>query len=94
MTTMREMIEMSDAALSRAEVEAKVEEHFRKVSADLPIWKRVRGVYFWEDDLPKTAKRSVKRRDVAAEIARQRKKSEETKGALAVASALPRATDR
>ena len=75
-----------DPALSRPEVEAKIEEHFRKVSADLPIWKRVRGVYFWEEDLPKTAKRSVKRRDVAAEIARLRKKSEETKGALAVAS--------
>ncbi|HVV50971.1 MAG TPA: AMP-binding protein [Polyangia bacterium] len=75
-----------DPALSRAEVEAKIEDHFRKVSADLPIWKRVRGVYFWDDDLPKTAKRSIKRRDVAAEIARRRKKTEETKGALAVAS--------
>ena len=75
-----------EPALSRGEVEAKIEEHFRKVSADLPIWKRVRGVYFWEEDLPKTAKRSVMRRDVAAEIARQRKKTEETKGALAVAS--------
>jgi long-chain acyl-CoA synthetase len=75
-----------DTSLSRPQVEAKIEEHFRKVSADLPIWKRVRGVYFWEEDLPKTAKRSVKRRDVAGEIARQRKKSEETKGALAVAS--------
>ncbi len=75
-----------DPSLSRAEIEAKLEEHFRKISADLPIWKRVRGVHFWEGDLPKTAKRSVKRREVAAEIARQRRKSEETKGALAVAS--------
>jgi long-chain acyl-CoA synthetase len=75
-----------DPALSRAEVEAKIEEHFRKVSADLPIWKRVRSVHFWEGDLPKSAKRSVKRRDVSAEIARQRKKTEEAKGALAVAS--------
>jgi long-chain acyl-CoA synthetase len=72
--------------LSRAELEAKIEEHFRKVSADLPIWKRVRALHFWEGDLPKTAKRSVKRREVAAEIARQRRKTEETKGALAVAS--------
>ena len=74
-----------------AEVQAKVEEHFRKVSADLPIWKRVRGVHFWEGDLPKTAKRSVKRREVAAEIARLRRKNEETKGALAVASGRGRA---
>ena len=75
-----------DPALSRPEIEAKIEEHFRKVSTDLPIWKRVRGLHFWTEDLPKTAKRSVKRRDVAAEIARLRKKTEETKGALAVAS--------
>jgi long-chain acyl-CoA synthetase len=75
-----------DPALSRPDIEAKIEEHFRKVSADLPIWKRVRGLHFWTEDLPKTAKRSVKRREVAAEIARLRKKAEETKGALAVAS--------
>ena len=56
------------------------------MSADLPIWKRVRSLHFWTEDLPKTAKRSVKRRDVAAEIARLRKKTEETKGALAVAA--------
>jgi long-chain acyl-CoA synthetase len=74
-----------DPALSRAEVQARIEDHFRKVSADLPIWKRVRGVHFWDEDLPKTSKRSIKRRDVAAEIARLRRKSEETTGALAVA---------
>jgi long-chain acyl-CoA synthetase len=75
-----------DPALSRAEVEAKIEEHFRKVSADLPIWKRVRGLHFWPGDLPKTAKRSVKRREVAKEIAGLRRDSDETKGALAVAA--------
>jgi long-chain acyl-CoA synthetase len=75
-----------DPALSPAEVHAKIEEHFRKISADLPIWKRVRAVHLWEGDLPKSAKRSVKRREVSAEIARQRRKTEETKGALAVAS--------
>ena len=76
-----------EPALSRTEVQERIEEHFRKVSADLPIWRRVRLVHFWEGDLPKTAKRSVKRRDVAAEIARARKTSEETTGAIAVASA-------
>ena len=44
-----------------------------------------RGVHFWEGDLPKTAKRSIKRREVVAEIARLRRKHEETKGALAAA---------
>ena len=42
-------------------------------------------VHFWDGDLPKTAKRSIKRREVAAEIARLRRKNEETKGALAAA---------
>src|SRR5262245_6474776 len=74
-----------DSSLSAAEVTAKVEEHFRKVSTDLPIWKRVRSLHIWDGDLPKTEKRSIKRRDVAAEIARLRRKHEETKGALAAA---------
>ena len=55
------------------------------MSTDLPIWKRVRSLHFWEGDLPKTEKRSIKRREVAAEIARLRRKNEETKGALAAA---------
>ena len=74
-----------DTSLSAAEVTAKVEEHFRKVSTDLPIWKRVRSLHVWEGDLPKTEKRSIKRREVAAEIARLRRKNEESKGALAAA---------
>jgi len=74
-----------DTSLSAAEVAAKVEEHFRKVSTDLPIWKRVRSLHIWDGDLPKTEKRSIKRRDVAAEIARLRRKNEESKGALAAA---------
>jgi long-chain acyl-CoA synthetase len=75
-----------DKQLSTADVHKRIEEHFSKVSADLPLWKRVRVLHFWEGDLPKTAKRSIKRRDVAAEIARIRSKNEEAKGALAVAS--------
>jgi len=74
-----------DSSLSAAEVTARVEEHFRKISTDLPIWKRVRSLHIWEGDLPKTEKRSIKRRDVAAEIARLRRKNEEAKGALAAA---------
>ena len=44
--------------LARAEVHARIEEHFRKVSAELPFWKRVKVMQIWEgDDLPRTAKR-------------------------------------
>jgi long-chain acyl-CoA synthetase len=77
--------------LPAADVRARIEEHFRKISADLPIWKRVRTIHFWEGELPKTAKRSIKRRDVAAEIARARRKDEEASGTLALAESGDRA---
>jgi len=52
-----------------AEVKARIEEHFRKISAELPFWKRVRTMHIWEgQELPRTVKRSVKRREVAAEM--------------------------
>jgi long-chain acyl-CoA synthetase len=76
-----------DAMLSRAEVHGRIEEHFRKISAELPFWKRVKTMHIWEgDDLPRTtAKRSVKRREVVAELQSLRKKAEETSGALVAA---------
>src|SRR4029079_2473363 len=57
-----------DSSLSAAEATARVEEHLPEISTHLPIWKRVRSLHIWEGDLPKTEKRSIKRRDVAAEI--------------------------
>jgi long-chain acyl-CoA synthetase len=75
-----------DAMLARADVVARVEEHFRKVSAELPFWKRVKIMQIWEgDDLPRSAKRSVKRREVVAAMQSHRKKAEETSGALVAA---------
>jgi long-chain acyl-CoA synthetase len=75
-----------DAMLSRAEVHARIEEHFRKVSADLPFWKRVKLMQVWEgDDLPRTAKRSVKRREVVVGLQSARQKAEESSGALVAA---------
>ncbi|HEY6190584.1 MAG TPA: AMP-binding protein [Pyrinomonadaceae bacterium] len=53
-----------DIALSRAEVRRKVEEHFRDVSSSLPFYKRVKVLHFWDGDLPRTATRKVKRREV------------------------------
>jgi long-chain acyl-CoA synthetase len=75
-----------DAMLARAEVHARIEEHFRKVSTDLPFWKRVKVMQIWEgEDLPRTAKRSVKRREVVAGLQSLRKKTEESSGALVAA---------
>ncbi|MGZ6125480.1 MAG: AMP-binding protein, partial [Myxococcales bacterium] len=51
----------------------KVEEHFAKVSSELPFWKRVKILHFWEGDLPKTATRKVKRPLVVAELLRLEK---------------------
>src|SRR5437667_7986621 len=50
-----------DIALTRAEVQAAIEEHFREVSATLPYYKRVKLLHFTDEELPRTATRKVKR---------------------------------
>src|SRR6059058_3030832 len=56
--------EEHDIALSRADLRQKIEEHFREVSAKLPYYKRVKLLHFTDDELPRTATRKVKRREV------------------------------
>lgn len=56
--------------LPREVVRARVAEHFQKVSAKLPLWKRVKLVHYWERDLPRTATRKVKRKPVVEELQR------------------------
>jgi long-chain acyl-CoA synthetase len=53
-----------DIALSRAELHRLIEEHFREVSASLPYYKRVKVLHFTDIELPRTATRKVKRREV------------------------------
>ncbi|HWS86158.1 MAG TPA: AMP-binding protein [Pyrinomonadaceae bacterium] len=53
-----------DIALQRDEVQRRVENHFREVSSTLPFYKRVKSLYFAEEELPRTATRKVKRREV------------------------------
>ena len=48
----------------------KIEAHFAAVSAELPFWKRIKILHFWDADLPKTATRKVKRPLVVAELSR------------------------
>ncbi|MGB9180019.1 MAG: AMP-binding protein [Pyrinomonadaceae bacterium] len=55
-----------DIALSRSEVRRRIEEHFRDVSSTLPFFKRVKVLHFWDGELPRTATRKVKRREVVA----------------------------
>jgi long-chain acyl-CoA synthetase len=53
-----------DIGLQREEVQRRIENHFREVSSSLPFYKRVKSLYFAEDELPRTATRKVKRREV------------------------------
>jgi long-chain acyl-CoA synthetase len=53
-----------DITLSRTELQRLIEEHFREVSASLPYYKRVKVLHFTDIELPRTATRKVKRREV------------------------------
>lgn len=53
-----------DISLARAEVRRRIEEHFRDVSSGLAFHKRVKVLHFTDADLPRTATRKVKRREV------------------------------
>ena len=39
-------------------------EHIKKIGKGLPLYKRLKIVHLWDHDLPKTASRKVRRRDV------------------------------
>src|SRR6266481_2238639 len=53
-----------DISLSRGELQRFIEEHFREASASLPYYKRVKLLHFTDIELPRTATRKVKRREV------------------------------
>jgi long-chain acyl-CoA synthetase len=55
---------------TREDLRRLVEEHFAKVSLDLPFWKRVKVLHNWDADLPKTATRKVKRPLIVTELQR------------------------
>jgi long-chain acyl-CoA synthetase len=57
-----------DQTLKRTEVQSQIEEHFHRISATLPVWKRVKTLEFHDEDLPKTGTRKVKRREIIAII--------------------------
>ena len=55
-----------EISLPRAEVNKKIEEHFREISASLPFFKRVKVLHITPFELPRTATRKVKRPEVVA----------------------------
>ncbi len=54
----------------REEVRHELEEHFRKVSAGMPFYRRVKVLRFWDGELPRTSTRKVKRKRVVEELQR------------------------
>ncbi len=74
---------------TREEVRAALEEHFADVSSDLPFWKRVKILHFWDGDLPKTATRKVKRPLIVTELQRL----ERATAAATQASSQPAGSD-
>ena len=46
---------------SSEEVRRELEDHFRKVSAEIPFYRRIKILHFWEGELPRTSTRKVKR---------------------------------
>lgn len=57
-------------ARPREDVRAALEEHFRKVSAEMPFYRRVKLLRIWNGELPRTSSRKVKRQQVVAELER------------------------
>src|SRR6185436_14452323 len=53
-----------DIALARADVNKRVEEHFREVSASLPFFKLVKALHITPFKMTRTASRKVKRPEV------------------------------
>jgi long-chain acyl-CoA synthetase len=53
-----------EITLSRAEVNKRIEEHFREVSGGIPFSKRVKVLHVTPFELPRTATRKVKRPEV------------------------------
>lgn len=56
--------------LGREAIREAVREHVKKVGKALPLYKRLKVVHLWDHDLPKTASRKVRRRDVVKELQR------------------------
>ena len=54
----------------REEVRRELEEHFRKTGLEMPFYRRVKVVRFWDGELPRTSSRKVKRKLVVEELKR------------------------
>jgi long-chain acyl-CoA synthetase len=77
------------AALGRAEVRQRVQDHLKDVSSRLPQYKRVKIVHLTDLELPRNSTRKVKRREVIAELQRLQRIAAEGHKAREVVAAQP-----
>ncbi|GAG48725.1 unnamed protein product, partial [marine sediment metagenome] len=61
---------------SREEVRTKVEEHIQQVSRKLPLYKRIKTFHITDEELPRTATKKVKRREVVEILHRLKQEAE------------------
>ena len=59
---------------SKEAVETRVLDHFHRVSATLPLYKRVKTIELRDDELPRTATRKVKRRELVRWLEERRER--------------------
>jgi long-chain acyl-CoA synthetase len=52
----------------RQEVRQRIEEHFQRKSAEIPFYRRVKILHWWEGELPRTSTRKVRRQLVVEEL--------------------------
>jgi long-chain acyl-CoA synthetase len=72
-----------DIALARAEVNKRIEEHFREVAAGIPFFKRIKVMHVTPFELPRTATRKVKRPEVVEMlVALEERDKKKTKAAV------------
>jgi long-chain acyl-CoA synthetase len=62
--------DQGDSGLGREAIREAVREHVKRVGKGLALYKRLKVVHLWDHDLPKTASRKVRRRDVIKELER------------------------
>jgi len=62
--------DQGEGGLARDAVREAVREHVKRVGKSLALYKRLKIVHLWDHDLPKTASRKVRRRDVIKELER------------------------
>jgi long-chain acyl-CoA synthetase len=74
-----ERAEELEPGLSRVEIKERLRQHFRDIGSKQTIAKKVKVLHFWEDELPRTSTRKVKRpfvRDVLVKKEKNRRNVE------------------